>query len=117
MARKVSTEDAEQDGVISDDAEERSLPRLLPAKPNETAEEKSARHLYNNNLRHANFRRLGAPRVTRVLNTIRLLSKLAGPSYSYDAAEVARMFAVIDQVIDNAKLAFQKSKVTDTFDF
>jgi len=56
--------------------------------------------------KHADFLRVAAPRVNKVLKSIELLANTAGVAYAPTKAEVADMFATIRSKVDAVELCY-----------
>jgi hypothetical protein len=58
--------------------------------------------------KHANFRRLAQARTDRVLEELRKLSNLSSPNYEFEDAEVERIFAAIEEGVEEARGRFRR---------
>ena len=58
--------------------------------------------------KHANFRRLAQARTDRVLEELRKLSNLSSPNYEFEDAEVERIFAAIQEGVEEARGRFRR---------
>lgn len=57
--------------------------------------------------KHDRFRRIAENRTNKILDMLRLLGNCANTNnYTYDAKEVARIFAAIDTAVEDAKQKF-----------
>ena len=67
--------------------------------------------------KHDKFKRLAALRVTNALKKIELIGNLASPGYEYTTEEVDKIFAALQQTLDNTKGSFSKSKTEEPGEF
>jgi len=67
--------------------------------------------------KHDKFKRLAAQRVTNALKKIELIGNLSSPGYEYTQEEVDKVFAALQQTMDNTKARFSKSKKEETEKF
>jgi hypothetical protein len=58
--------------------------------------------------KHGNFRRLAQARTDSVLEALRKLANLSSPNYEYADAEVERIFAAIEQGVQEARGRFRR---------
>ncbi len=58
--------------------------------------------------KHANFRRLAQARTESVLEALRKLSNLSSPNYEFEDAEVEKIFATIEQGVEEARGRFRR---------
>ncbi len=58
--------------------------------------------------KHANFRRLAQARTDSVLEALRKLANLSSPNYEYTDTEVERIFAAIEQGVQEARGRFRR---------
>ena len=58
--------------------------------------------------KHANFRRLAQARTDRVLEELRKLSNLSSPNYEFEDAEVEKIFAALEEGIEEARGRFRR---------
>jgi hypothetical protein len=66
------------------------------------------RHMPPRSEKHANFRRLAQARTDSVLEALRKLANLSSPNYEFADAEVERIFAAIEQGVDEARGRFRR---------
>lgn len=64
--------------------------------------------------KHDKFKRLANQRVANALKKIELIGNLSSSGYEYSQEEVDRIFSAIQQIVDNTKARFSKSKKEDT---
>jgi hypothetical protein len=67
--------------------------------------------------KHDKFKRLATQRVTNALKKIELIGNLASSGYESSAEEVDKIFASLQQTLDNTKNRFSKSKKEETKKF
>jgi len=67
--------------------------------------------------KHDKFKRLATQRVTNALKKIELIGNLASSGYESSAEEVDKIFASLQQTLDNTKSKFSKSKSVETKKF
>lgn len=67
--------------------------------------------------KHDKFKRLATQRVTSALKKIELVGNLGTSSYESTPEEVEKIFASLQQALDNAKGRFSKSKKEETTKF
>jgi len=60
--------------------------------------------------KHDKFKRLASKRVTNAVKKIGLIGHLASSSYESTPEEVEKVFAAIQQALDDAKGKFSKTK-------
>ncbi|HZK91141.1 MAG TPA: hypothetical protein VFC56_13425 [Stellaceae bacterium] len=60
------------------------------------------------NEKHANFRRLAPARTERVLEQLRKLANLSSPNYEFDDSEVEKVFAAIEEAVEEARGRFRR---------
>jgi hypothetical protein len=58
--------------------------------------------------KHANFRRLAQARTDRVLEELRKLSNLSSANYEFEDGEVEKIFAAIEEGIEEARGRFRR---------
>jgi hypothetical protein len=58
--------------------------------------------------KHANFRRLAESRTEVILDAIRKLSNLSSPNYEFEDGEVDRIFAAIEEALEEARGKFRR---------
>lgn len=58
--------------------------------------------------KHANFRRLAQARTDSVLEALRKLSNLSSPNYEFEDSEVEKIFAAIEEGVDEARGRFRR---------
>lgn len=58
--------------------------------------------------KHANFRRLAQSRTEGVLEALRKLANLSSPNYEFEDGEVEKIFAAIDEAVDEARGRFRR---------
>jgi hypothetical protein len=59
-------------------------------------------------LKHDNFRRLAQARTESVLEALRKLSNLSSPNYEFEDSEVEKIFAAIEQGVEEARGRFRR---------
>ena len=67
--------------------------------------------------KHDKFKRLAMQRVPNAIKKIELIGNLASSGYEYTPEEVEKIFTSIQQVLDNTKARFSKSKKEETGKF
>ena len=67
--------------------------------------------------KHDKFKRLAAQRVTNALKKIELIGNLSSPGYECTSEEVEKIFATLQQTLDNTKSRFSKAKKEETGKF
>ncbi len=58
--------------------------------------------------KHANFRRLAQTRTSGVLESLRKLANLSSPNYEYTNGEVEKIFATIEEGVQEARGRFRR---------
>jgi hypothetical protein len=64
--------------------------------------------------KHDKFKRLATQRVKNALKKIELIGNLSSSGYEYGQEEVDKIFAAIQNTLDNTKARFSKSKKVET---
>lgn len=64
--------------------------------------------------KHADFLRVAAPRVNKVLKAIELLANTAGGAYAPRRTEVADMFATIRSKVDAVEKCYTEGNALET---
>lgn len=76
-------------------------------KPEKSAQEKKAERAKK---RVLNFIKIGNKRVNKVINSLELVGALSNRrSYTYDAAQVEKIFKALQSAMDSAKNKFEAS--------
>jgi hypothetical protein len=64
--------------------------------------------------KHDKFKRLANQRVKNALKKVELIGNLSSSGYEYSPEEVEKIFAALQQMLDNTKARFSKSKKQET---
>ena len=67
--------------------------------------------------KHDKFKRLAAQRTTNALKKIELIGNLSSSGYKYTQEEVDKIFAALQQTLENTKSRFTKSIKEETAKF
>jgi hypothetical protein len=59
--------------------------------------------------KHDNFRRLAQGRTSQVLEALRKLSNLSSPNYEFEDSEVEKIFATIEDAVEEARGRFRRN--------
>ncbi len=79
-------------------------------------EEIDRKELYTPQARRERFVRVAEKRTNRILNDLRLLGNTGNKTlYSYDEADVEKIFATIEKRITEVKTKFRSRKFKDEF--
>lgn len=65
-----------------------------------------------NETKQQKFVRIAAPRVTKVLTALRLLSNCAGSGYEYSPDQMNRVASTISKAVEDMKSCFAKRQAT-----
>lgn len=68
----------------------------------------------NGETKHDKFKRLANQRVKNALKKVELIGNLSSSGYEYSPEEVDKIFAALQQVVENTKARFSKSKKQET---
>ena len=60
--------------------------------------------------RHDKFKRLATQRVTNAIKKIELIGNLSSPGYECAPEEIEKIFATLQQTLENTKNRFSKAK-------
>ena len=60
--------------------------------------------------KHDKFKRLASQRVTNAIKKIELIGNLSSPGYECAPEEIEKIFATLQQTLDNTKNRFSKAK-------
>ncbi|MCQ9207486.1 MAG: hypothetical protein NG740_06385 [Omnitrophica bacterium] len=67
--------------------------------------------------KHDKFKRLATQRVANALKKVELIGNLSSSGYEYTPEEVEKIFAALQQTLENTKNRFSKSKKEETNKF
>ena len=67
--------------------------------------------------KHDKFKRLANQRVTNAIKKIELIGNLSSSGYEYTAEEIEKIFSALQQILDNTKGRFSKSKKVESDQF
>jgi hypothetical protein len=81
----------------------KSAPPIAPEPTDETREQK--------------FKRLGQKRVTRALNSVRLVKNLGSPNYAASDDDKLRILAALEEAVDEVRSTFLRKKGKQTLAF
>jgi len=64
-----------------------------------------------NETKNEKFKRVASKRVTNAIKKVELIGKLSAYGYEYSAEEVEKIFAALQETLDNTKALFSKRKI------